>query len=115
LVYLDVQAGWEYTLALRSDGEVLAWGDTTWGKTIVPALPTGLRYVQIATRHNHALARRSDGTVVAWGWNFGRQCNVPALPPGQTYVDIWAGGAPQHGAAQRWHLGGLGPQRRRSV
>jgi hypothetical protein len=37
-----------HTVARRSDGLVVAWGDNTYGECNVPALPPGLAYVEVA-------------------------------------------------------------------
>jgi hypothetical protein len=80
---------------------VVAWGDNTFGQCNVPALPTGLSYMQVAAggsydfwpaMYGHTVALRSDGSVVAWGDNTFGQCNVPTLPPGFNYVEVAAGG-----------------------
>jgi alpha-tubulin suppressor-like RCC1 family protein len=65
---------------LRSDGTVLAWGDSFYGQTAVPA---GLNdAIAISAGPLHSLALRSNGTVVAWGQYGGnasvRQAGVPA-------------------------------------
>jgi alpha-tubulin suppressor-like RCC1 family protein len=83
-------------IALRSDGQIHSLHP---GVFVVPPLPPGLRYVDVATGSQHHLARRSDGIVVAWGLNDRGQCNVPPLPPGMSYVEIAAGFA--HSVARR--------------
>ena len=56
-----------HSLALHSDGSVVAWGYDDHGQIAVPA---GLgSVVAIATGRAHALALQGDGTVVAWGTN----------------------------------------------
>lgn len=88
----DYPPAGEFSLALRSDGAVVAWGSNSLGAGNVPALPQGVTYTQIDAGNGHAVALRSDGTIAAWGANGRGQCNVPALPPGLTYVEVSAGG-----------------------
>jgi uncharacterized delta-60 repeat protein len=84
-------AGWRHSLALRSDGTVVAWGDA-------PAIPDGLSHVvAIASEGGHNLALRSDGTVVAWGYNSYGQTTVP---DGLSNVVAIAGGG-EHSLALR--------------
>ena len=71
-----VAAGEYYSLALKANGTVIAWGDNNWGKTSVPTDLTNA--VAIAAGYNHSLALKADGTVVAWGDNTFGQCTVPA-------------------------------------
>jgi hypothetical protein len=55
-----------HSLALRSDGTVVAWGDDTDGQTDVPALPTGLIYSGLGGGGiRHSLAIRSLTTPSA--------------------------------------------------
>jgi alpha-tubulin suppressor-like RCC1 family protein len=71
-----VAGGGYHSLALRSDGTVVAWGDDHYGQTDVP---TGLgNVVALAAGYGHNLALRSDGTVAAWGMNNQGQTDVPA-------------------------------------
>ncbi|HEY0406156.1 MAG TPA: S8 family serine peptidase [Pyrinomonadaceae bacterium] len=67
-----------YSLALRSDGTVWAWGDNRSGQLgdgnfngrRLPAQVSGLNGVNaISAGQSHALALRSDGTVWGWGSN----------------------------------------------
>jgi hypothetical protein len=90
--YEAVDGGFDFSMALRSDGEVVVWGRDLYDIGDVPGLPPGTTYVQISAGALHATALRSDGEVVAWGWNhqYG-QCNVLPLPPGLSYVEVAAG------------------------
>ena len=71
-----VAAGERHSLALRSDGSVVAWGADNWGQIDVPGLP---RVRAIAAGDWHSLALTSEGTVVGWGKSTTGQ-TVP--PPG---------------------------------
>ena len=78
-----ISAGTHHSLAVRSDGTVVAWGTSAVGEigngttnTLVdtPVQVLGLGgagvltgVVAVATGEFHSLALRSDGTVVSWG------------------------------------------------
>ena len=62
-----IAAGFGYSLALKSDGTVVAWGSNARGQASVPAGLSGV--TAIAAGYYHSLALKSDGTVVAWGDN----------------------------------------------
>jgi alpha-tubulin suppressor-like RCC1 family protein len=79
-----IAAGANHSLALRSDGSVVAWGRDNTGQLgngsavtadqPAPVLAVGLgdqgllnAATAIAAGANHSLARKVDGTVVAWG------------------------------------------------
>ena len=83
-----IAGGSYHSLALRSDGTVVAWGDNFYGQTNVPVGLTNV--TAIAAGYSHSLALRSNGTVVAWGYNSSGQTNVPA---GLTNVTAIAGGS----------------------
>lgn len=80
-----------FSLVLRSDGEIFAFGSNSSGQTSVPTLPGGVTYVALSAGGAHSLALRSDGLVVAFGDNSYGQCDVPALPAGLSYVELAAG------------------------
>jgi len=63
------------SMALKSDGTVVAWEYNYFGQTNVPAGLNGV--VSIAVGRSHSLALKSDGTVIAWGYNYFGQSNVP--------------------------------------
>jgi alpha-tubulin suppressor-like RCC1 family protein len=64
------------SLALKSDGTVVAWGDNWEGQSTVPSGLSGV--VAIAAGGAHSLALKSDGTVVAWGDSGSGQSTVPS-------------------------------------
>jgi len=80
---VSVAAGYDHSLALCSDGTVVAWGDNYFGQlgnnsttnSSVPVLVTqsgvlaGKTVVSVAAGAYHSLAMCSDGTVAAWGNN----------------------------------------------
>jgi alpha-tubulin suppressor-like RCC1 family protein len=60
-----IAAGYSHSVALKSSGRVVVWGDNYWGQTNVPANLSNV--VAIAAGNNHTLALRTNGTVVSWG------------------------------------------------
>jgi alpha-tubulin suppressor-like RCC1 family protein len=75
---VQVAAGYDHSLAVRSDGTVWAWGANQYGQLgdantaihVVPGQVTGLTGItQVAAGVMSSLALRSDGTVWAWGAN----------------------------------------------
>ncbi len=74
-----VSAGADFSLALLSDGTVMAWGENGFGElgdgssgedSDVPVAVSGLSEVtQVAAGYNYSLALLRNGTVMAWGLN----------------------------------------------
>jgi hypothetical protein len=68
-------AGGFHSLALRTNGTVMAWGWNAFGQTNVPL---GLsNVIAIAAGGSNSFALKRDGTIVAWGANGSGQTNVP--------------------------------------
>jgi len=93
---IQVVAGIDHLVALRSDGRVVAWGDNSMNQTKVPAdlliardIASPLRVVMLAAGANHTLALRANGTVVGWGDNKGGQ--ISGVSAWKNVVQIAAG------------------------
>ncbi|MDY0150656.1 MAG: FlgD immunoglobulin-like domain containing protein [Candidatus Cloacimonas sp.] len=84
--FIAIAGGGWHSVALKSDGSLVAWGWNDYGQCNVP---TGNDYVAIAAGGYHSVALRSNGTLVVWGANDYGQCNVPQ---GNDFVAIAAGG-----------------------
>jgi len=76
-----VSGGGEHSLALKSDGTVVAWGRNTEGQATVPAGLSGV--MAVAAGAYHSLALKADGTVVMWGDD---NHGAYAVPAGLTNV-----------------------------
>ncbi|GGG17668.1 fibronectin type III domain-containing protein [Paenibacillus aceti] len=75
---ISVAAGYDYTVALKNDGTVWAWGSNSQGQlgdgtTINRSIPVQVEgisnVVAVAAGDNHTVALKNDGTV--WSWGFG--------------------------------------------
>lgn len=82
----QISAGWEYSLAIGSDGMLYGWGDNSKGQLAKdpdahstvsdPAkidTPAGITYTQVSTGNQHVLALDSDGNLYSWGDNSSSQ------------------------------------------
>ena len=79
-----IAAGGSHSLALKSDGTLVAWGSNDNGESTVP---TGLtNVVAIAAGISHCVALTDQGTVVTWGYFYG----TPRTVPGTNIVAIVA-------------------------
>jgi alpha-tubulin suppressor-like RCC1 family protein len=77
---IAIAGGYNHSLALKSDGTVLAWGNNSSGQigigsntpstVISPMQVSNLtNVIAIAGADGHSLALKNDGTVWAWGFN----------------------------------------------
>ncbi len=111
---VQIAAGVDHSLALKSDGNVMAWGSArlwinAWDPLDQSMVPAGLsNVVAIAGGSFHSMALKADGTVVVWGYNTHGQGDIP---PGLTNVVAIAAGWYHNFALQRdgtlvaWGLG----------
>lgn len=63
---VQIAEGYDFSLALKSDGTVWTWGGGNSNAVQVGGLS---QIVQVAAGHGHSLALKLDGTVWAWGGN----------------------------------------------
>ena len=103
-------AGFNFSLSVRTNSTVWAWGrnssgqlgDGTTNQRLIPVAVSGLtQVVAVAAGLEHGLALRTDGTVWAWGANDYGQLGdgtttrrlTPIQVPGLTQVKAIAAGA----------------------
>jgi alpha-tubulin suppressor-like RCC1 family protein len=73
-----IASGTSHSIALKSNGTVIAWGNPNNGGIRINVPAGALANVSaIAAGADHSLALRSNGTVVAWGINNFGQSSVP--------------------------------------
>ncbi|WP_259465490.1 InlB B-repeat-containing protein, partial [Bifidobacterium sp. wkB338] len=105
----QVSAGYNYSLAVGSDGYAYAWGHNGFGQLGNDSIPTGqfnsnarslvpvrvrdpdsttdtskgLKVTQVSAGYNYSLAVGSDGYAYAWGHNGFGQLGNDSIPTGQ--------------------------------
>jgi hypothetical protein len=91
--FVAIAAGPFHSLALKSDGSIVGWGDN-WAGEATP--PDGNDFVAIAAGGGgspimvgFSLALKSDGSIIGWGDNHVGQATPPA---GNDFVSIAAQG-----------------------
>src|SRR6202008_4371632 len=62
-----LSGGSAHSIALRTDGTVVGWGDNLYGRCTPP--PGLSNVVAVSAGSSHNLVLKSDGTVVAFGDN----------------------------------------------
>ncbi|MCT6874491.1 MAG: InlB B-repeat-containing protein, partial [Bifidobacterium sp.] len=81
--FTKISAGFNYSLAIGSDGNLYGWGDNSYGQLgignpsvspnqqpIKVILPTGIpKFTQISAGDSHSLALGTDGNLYSWGDN----------------------------------------------
>ena len=88
---LAIAGGNDFSMALKSNGTVVVWGDSSWGQNNVPSDLTNA--VAIAAGIHYCLALKSDGRVVGWG----RDVNgAPVVPPADLTNVVAIGAGEQH-------------------
>lgn len=72
---VQIAAGQNNSIALKSDGTVIAWGPQSGAWAKPPEGLTGV--VEIYAKDSIFLARKADGTPVAWGSNDSSETTIP--------------------------------------
>jgi alpha-tubulin suppressor-like RCC1 family protein len=73
----QIGAGDGFSVVLKSDGRVLAWGKNDLGQATVPVSASN-QIAQIAVGNSHVLALHQNGTIVTWGNSSNGLQNIPA-------------------------------------
>lgn len=108
----SVSAAIDYSLAVRTDGTLWAWGNnrlgitglgTDVGTTTVPTqVGTASNWIAAVAGDNHSLGLRADGTLWAWGYNGNGRTGL-GVADGNTLVPT------QVGTATNWAAIDSGP------
>jgi alpha-tubulin suppressor-like RCC1 family protein len=106
LTYTQVAAGWRHSVALRSDGTAVCFGDNSSGQCNAPPPAAGTSFVSVGAGQERSAALQSDGQIVVWGL----AAAPPILPPGVVYVELVVGShhllaRRSDGAVVGWGLG----------
>ena len=64
---LQIKCGGQHSLALKSNGTVLAWGTNNTGQCDVPIGLTDVILIESSSKSFNTVVLKSDGTVVVWG------------------------------------------------
>ncbi len=92
-----VAAGYAHSLALKSDGTVVAWGSNAFGQTDVPDDLNDIDAIAAGQHFSLALKKNEDGSLgslVAWGIEDGSTNDygqVSQLPDANDFIAIAAG------------------------
>ena len=98
--YKQIEAGKKFTIALREDGTVWAWGDNTYGQLgqgnrVSAKKPVQVQnltnIVSVAAGDNHAIAIDKLGNVYTWGLNSKGQLGNRTTETDVTKLMIQAG------------------------
>ena len=90
--FTKISAGFNYSLAIGSDGNLYGWGDNSYGQLgignpstspnqqpIKVILPAGVpKFTQISAGDSHSLALGTDGNLYSWGYNDHAQLGIGA-------------------------------------
>ncbi|MBN1981389.1 MAG: VCBS repeat-containing protein [Chitinivibrionales bacterium] len=72
----EMAAGSDFSVILKEDGTIIAWGGNDYGQINIPKNLPKIRSIAAGTYHTVALTE--GGTVVAWGYNEYGQTDVPS-------------------------------------
>ena len=100
--FTSVSAGRSHTCGVKTDGQVVCWGDARFG----PATPPHGSFVSVSAGLHHTCGVKTDGQVVCWGDDLG---GAVALPGG-SFVSVSAGwlrtcGVKTDGQVACWGIG----------
>ncbi|MBN2159377.1 MAG: PASTA domain-containing protein [Spirochaetes bacterium] len=95
--YFQMAAGFEHTLAVKSDGTLWAWGKNDYGqlgddsntnRNTPVSVGSNNTWVSVAGGCSHSLGIQSDGSLWAWGANFDYQLGIENISGTQVPLQI---------------------------
>jgi len=97
-----ISAGRTYTMAIKTNGTLWAWGDNEYGQLGDDSKISRGKPVQVGSDKNwkavsagggHTVALKTDGTLWAWGsnYNYGGRDDNPRSPHGSQYKPFQVG------------------------
>ena len=92
--FVAIDAGNDFSLALRADGSLVGWGDNGLGQIDVPP---GNDFTAVTAGGRTGYALREDGSLVAWGLDLYGQ--IRDLPAGNDFIAV--DGGDNHAVALR--------------
>ncbi len=100
-----VAGGVFHTLALRTNGQVIAWGMNINGQSSVPSTLTNV--TGIAGGHYYSMALKGSGAVVGWGNSGWGEASPPALTNASSIAAGWYHGLAlcSNGTVVAWGAG----------
>lgn len=72
---VSLEAGREFSLALKRNGSVVGWGHPGEGRATPPASLSGV--IAVSAGIYHAIALKADGTITGWGFKGNELLEVP--------------------------------------
>jgi hypothetical protein len=85
--FVAIAGGSYFSLGLKSNGSIVAWGNNDEGQCDVPSPNSG--FVAVAAGEFFSLGLESDGSIVGWGSNSHGKCDAPE--PNERNIAISAG------------------------
>jgi hypothetical protein len=85
--FTAIDAGLYHSIALTSDGSIIAWGDDYYNQ--VSRTPSGTDFIAIVAGDGHNVAIRTDRSLESWGDDYYYQ--VTDTPTGNDFIAIAAG------------------------
>ena len=100
--WAEISAGFDYSMAIKRDGSLWAWGGnpagilgdgTTQTRETPTRVGTANDWQMVGTGLHHSLGLKRDGTIWAWGANNVGALGVPYQPSGtnQSFVPLQVG------------------------
>ncbi|MHC5140308.1 MAG: RCC1 domain-containing protein, partial [Planctomycetota bacterium] len=86
--FVSVDAGMYHSIAVKSDGSLLIWGDDNYDQ--VSGFPGGSGFEAVAAGYYHSVVIKSDFSLEDWGDNYYGQ--LDGTPAGTNFIAVAAGG-----------------------